>query len=539
MSDELFNNNNLEQNNSQENNSDHEYSKAHNDGTTQNFTIIQDNVSHQELSGIQDSNTSQEDTTNQYRFTNQDIIQDGNITESETNMSSGSNTGYRFWAEDNSSSTQSAGDNVSTFDPVIEIASENNTKVKTKLFRKAAGFIVRAALFGVIAGASFLGFNYAYYQVNPNATPIYFNFSDGFQFDKNGISMSLGNDDIKIATTTVSNAVIQQKTDITDVVEKTMPSIVTITSTFTESFAWFGEEYNQQNEGGGSGIIVGENDTELLIATNNHVVAKANKIMVDFINDEQVEAIVKGTDATADLAVITIEKKNLSEDTLSAIKIAKLGDSESVKVGQMAVAIGNALGYGQSVTVGYVSAKDREVDVADNKMVLLQTDAAINPGNSGGALLNLKGEVIGINTVKYASSEVEGMGYAIPISRAVPIIDELMNREILKDDEKGYLGIYIEDITQEFADAYGWPIGVYVKSNIPGGSAEKAGIFSGDIITAVNGSEITTRAQLQERITSYRVGTEIKLTIMRSINGEFQEKEITVVLGQNPELDKQ
>ncbi len=539
MSDELFNNNNLEQNNSQENNSDHEYSKAHNDGTTQNFTIIQDNVSHQELSGIQDSNTSQEETTNQYRFTNRDIIQDGNIIESETNMSSGSNTGYRFWAEDNSSSTQSFGDNVGSTDPVIEISSENNSKVKTKFFRKAAGFVVRAALFGVIAGASFLGFNYAYYQVNPNATPIYFNFSDGFQFDKNGISMSLGNDDIKIATTTVSNAVIQQKTDITDVVEKTMPSIVTITSTFTESFAWFGEEYNQQNEGGGSGIIVGENDTELLIATNNHVVAKANKIMVDFINDVQVEAIVKGTDATADLAVITIEKKNLSEDTLSAIKIAKLGDSESVKVGQMAVAIGNALGYGQSVTVGYVSAKDREVDVADNKMVLLQTDAAINPGNSGGALLNLKGEVIGINTVKYASSEVEGMGYAIPISRAVPIIDELMNREVLKDDEKGYLGIYIEDITQEFADAYGWPIGVYVKSNIPGGSAEKAGIFSGDIITAVNGSEITTRAQLQERITSYRVGTEIKLTIMRSINGEFQEKEITVVLGQNPELDKQ
>ena len=501
--------------------------------------LYNNNDSHQEINEIQDNNTSQETTTNQYRFSNQEIIQDGNISESETNSSSEGAAGYTFWAEENSTSTQSTADNFDNSNPIYDMPSKESSNRKPRFLRKAASFIVRAALFGVIAGASFLGFNYAYYQAYPNATPIYISFGDGFQSTRNGLNMSLGNSDIKIATTTVSNAVIQQKTDLTDVVEKTMPSIVTITSTFTESYAWFGEEYKQQNEGGGSGIIVGENDTELLIATNNHVVANTNKIMVDFIDNSQVEAVVKGTDTTADLAVLTIEKKNISKETLAAIKIAKLGDSESVKVGQMAVAIGNALGYGQSVTVGYVSAKDREVAVEDNKMVLLQTDAAINPGNSGGALLNLNGEVIGINTVKYASSEVEGMGYAIPISRAVPIIDDLMSREILKEDEKGYLGVYIEDITQELTDLYGWPIGVFVKSNIPGESAEKAGILSGDIITKINDTEITTRRQLQERITSFRVGTEVKLTIMRSVNGEYQEKEITVVLGQHPDLSEE
>lgn len=217
----------------------------------------------------------------------------------------------------------------------------------------------------------------------------------------------------------------------------------------------------------------------------------ADPIKVKFIDGTEATAIIKGTDAVADTAVISIDLSTIKDATLSTIKVAKLGDSKSVKVGEMAIAIGNALGYGQSTTVGYISAKDRKVKLEDKTMVLLQTDAAINPGNSGGALLNLNGEVIGINTVKYASSEVEGMGFAIPISRALPIINELKNREILKDTEKGYLGVYIEDVTEDIASTYNWPVGVYVKSTVEGGSAEKAGIIAGDIITKVNDTEIT------------------------------------------------
>jgi serine protease Do len=201
----------------------------------------------------------------------------------------------------------------------------------------------------------------------------------------------------------------------------------------------------------------------------------------------------------------------------------------------MAVAIGNALGYGQSTTVGYISAKDRKVQVDDKTMVLLQTDAAINPGNSGGALLNLKGEVIGINTVKYASSEVEGMGFAIPISKAMPIIDELMTREVLKDNEKGYLGVSYSDVTEEIANMYNWPVGVYVKEAVAGGSAAKAGIMPGDIIIQVNDTEITAGTQLKDKVTSYRAGTDIVVSVMRGANGKFERKEITVTLGGIPQ----
>lgn len=419
-------------------------------------------------------------------------------------------------------------------------ASSEGGKVKKKsFFRKAVSFLCAAAVFGVVAGATFIGINELYYNINPDAQSLSFNLRNGMKELENRLNLDIPNDsDLRISTTTVSENNIQQKTDITDVVEATMPSIVTITGTFTQTFDWFGQQYSEPNEGSGSGIIVGQNDKELLIATNNHVVEGAKPIKVTFIDNSQAEAIVKGTDAIADLAVISIDISTLSKETLNAIKIAKLGDSDSVKVGQMAIAIGNALGYGQSVTVGYISAKDREVMIDNNTMVLLQTDAAINPGNSGGALLNTKGEVIGINSVKYASSEVEGMGYAIPISRAVPIINELMNREILKEEEKGYLGVYIEAITEEVAEAYNWPIGIYVREVIAGGSAEKAGIVNGDIITKVNGTEVTATTQLQEKISSYRAGTDVKLTIMRMVDGKYVEKEISVTLFNKNVFDK-
>ena len=411
-------------------------------------------------------------------------------------------------------------------------SSSGAGKVKGKSFlKKAVAILCAAVVFGVIAGATFIGVNELYYNINPNAQSFSYSLRNGIDGFGNKLNLGIPRDsDKRLSTTTISENTIQQKTDITDVVEATMPSIVTITGTFTQTFDWFGQQYSEPNVGSGSGIIVGQNDKELLIATNNHVVEGANPLEVTFIDNTQAKAIVKGSDSVADLAVIAIDLSTISKDTMNAIKIAKLGDSDSVKVGQMAIAIGNALGYGQSVTVGYISAKDREVKIDNNTMVLLQTDAAINPGNSGGALLNTKGEVIGINSVKYASQEVEGMGYAIPISRAVPIINELMNRETIKEDEKGYLGVYIKEITEDIANAYNWPRGVYVRGVVEGGSADKAGIVTGDIITKVNGTQVTGATQLQEKISSYRAGTDIKLTIMRMVDGKYVEKEVTVNL---------
>lgn len=416
---------------------------------------------------------------------------------------------------------------------------ENKSGKKKNPFGKLAKFVLGAAVFGLIAGAAFVGFNSLYYRINPEAVPI--TFSLGGKLSNNGIIINPPIDrDKQLATTIVSQGTIEQKTDITDVVDKTMPSIVTIATTYTQSYYdWFGQQVDRQNEGGGSGIIVSKNENELLIATNNHVVEGADPIKVKFIDGTEAVAIIKGTDAVADLAVLSIDLSEIKSETLNEITVAALGDSDQVKVGQMAIAIGNALGYGQSTTVGYISAKDREVHVDDKTMVLLQTDAAINPGNSGGALLNLKGEVIGINTVKYASSEVEGMGFAIPISRAMPIIDELMNREVLKDNEKGYLGVSYSDVTEEIAAMYNWPVGVYVKEALADGSAAKAGIMTGDIITKVNDTEITAGTQLKEKITSYRVGTDITVTVMRGVNGKFEEKQITVTLGGVPQTQNQ
>lgn len=503
--------------------------------------------------------------------TNQNNVIQNNTNQINVNQNSGNQkeeaSSYSFWAEQIAASSQSQsgpayqnGQFNNYYDDRrdinqnnnqyhnnqnsgYEVPADNNKKKTPKglnFFKKVVKFVAGAAVFGFIAGACFLGFNMAYYRINPDAAPIAIKLGDsdglagGFK-----LNLSAASEEGKqIETTKITDGNIQQKTDISDVVDNTMPSIVTIATTYTQSYDWFGQQFDQQNEGGGSGIIVGKNDKELLIATNNHVVEGADPIKVKFIDGKEATAIIKGTDAVADLAVIAIDLSTIKEDTLSTIKVAMLGDSESVKVGEMSIAIGNALGYGQSTTVGYISAKDRKVELEDKTMVLLQTDAAINPGNSGGALLNLKGEVIGINTVKYASSEVEGMGFAIPISRAMPIINELMSREILAVDEKGFLGVSIEDVTEEISKTYNWPVGVYVTGTTEGGSAEKAGIVKGDIITKVDDTEITSRTQLKEKITSYRVGTDVTITVMRSANGNFAEKQITVKLGKNPESSK-
>ena len=331
------------------------------------------------------------------------------------------------------------------------------------------------------------------------------------------------------------------ETAVSNIAKDTLPAIVSINSTSSQPTNWFGQSIDQEVEGSGSGIIVGKDEKELLIATNNHVVEGTKSITVTFADGSKAPAVIKGTDPVADLAVVTVDITKLEDATLKAITVAKLGNSDDVKVGEMAIAIGNALGYGQSVTVGYVSAKDRKVEVSDGynskTMVLLQTDAAINPGNSGGALINMEGEVIGINTVKYASSEVEGMGYAIPITKATPIITELMSREVLSEAEQGYLGITGNDVTEDVAAYYNMPVGVYINEAVEGGAANKAGLKTDDIITKADDIEISSISQLKEYVNSLRVGSKVKITYMRNADGTYKEAQVTVTLGKNPSLN--
>jgi len=396
-----------------------------------------------------------------------------------------------------------------------------------KPMNKAVKFVSMAICFGLVAGLSFFGFQEIYYSINPNAVSNVMTSSQDRQ-----------NTAYEIGYTESASVVTEDKSVIEGVAEGTLPAIVSINCLATETTQWFGQSYDQQVEGSGSGIIVGKDEKELLIATNNHVVEGADNITVTFADGSEAEAIVKGTDSTADLAVVTVDISTLTAETLKSITVAKLGNSDDVEVGEMVIAIGNALGYGQSVTVGYVSAKDREVEVSDTystkTMVLLQTDAAINPGNSGGALINIDGEVIGINTVKYASSEVEGMGYAIPISEATPIINDLMTREVLTEAEKGYLGIMGQDVTEDVASYYNMPVGVYVEQVSEGGAADKAGLLAEDIITGADDLEISSISQLKEYVNSLRVGTEVTITYMRNTNGKYEEATVTVTLEQYP-----
>ena len=338
-----------------------------------------------------------------------------------------------------------------------------------------------------------------------------------------------------IENTEYTNQTIVYAEDVSQVASDVMPAIVAITNkTVQDLQAMFGIPLQQEVENSGSGIIVGKNDTELLIATNNHVVANATTLTVAFIDSNIYEAQIKGTSVENDLAVIAVELTDISNETLAVIEIATLGDSDSLKVGETAIAIGNALGYGQSVTRGIISALDREVVVENITSTLLQTDAAINPGNSGGALLNIKGEVIGINAVKYSKSDVEGMGYAIPISTAKPIISELMLRDTrvkVDEDVKGYLGIEPVTVTSGIAVTYNMPVGVYVRNIVGGGAADNAGIKAGDVITAFDGIPLTTSDGLIDTLKYYEAGETVEVVVQVSQNGGFEEKIIEVTLG--------
>ena len=325
-------------------------------------------------------------------------------------------------------------------------------------------------------------------------------------------------------------------TDVTEVVKTAMPCVVSITNFYT-AMDWYGDE--SEEEASGSGIIVGENENELLIVTNYHVIEDCNELSVQFIDDSEVLAYVKGSDQEHDLAVITVFLTDIEEATKQKIAIATLGNSDALQVGEPAIAIGNSLGYGQSVTTGVISALNREIMIDDDTTsFLIQTDAAINPGNSGGALLNVKGEVIGINSSKIADYLIEGMGYAIPISTAKPIIEELMLRETRQkvlDSERSFLGISGTDVTDEVARTYDMPQGVFVAQVLENSGEESAGLQKGDIIVAFDGENISHMTQLQELLEYYAAGTTVDVTVMRQSDSGYQEKVISVTLGYRTE----
>ena len=327
--------------------------------------------------------------------------------------------------------------------------------------------------------------------------------------------------------------------DVSEVVDKVMPAMVSIVNTYTENISYFGQSFSQEESASGSGIIVGQNEEELLIVTNYHVIEGADELAVSFVDDSVAKAQVKGTDASMDLAVIAIPLEDLEEGTKDNIAIAQLGDSEALKLGEPAIAIGNALGYGQSVTTGVISALDREIAVSDTSSgTFIQTNAAINPGNSGGALLNVNGEVIGINSNKIGGSAIEGMGYAIPISSAKPIIEDLMNRETktrVDEANMGYLGITGVTVTTDVASVYGMPEGVYVTQVLRGSGAEQAGITKGTIITKMDGISIASMDELKESLHYYAVGDTVEVTIMQGSIDGYEEKTVSVTLGDKAE----
>ena len=351
-----------------------------------------------------------------------------------------------------------------------------------------------------------------------------------YGFSKAGI----GNGATQLATTkTTSSSSSTSSEDLSGVSSNVMPSIVSITGKFeTTSQSWFGQTQSSESEGVGSGIIIGKKDGKILIATNNHVVVDAKSLSVGFVDGKSASATIRGTDSDADLAVVEVNTKDMKASTLKKIAVITLGDSSKLKTGERAIAIGNALGYGQSVTCGYISALNRQVQLTDKTMTLIQTDAAINPGNSGGALLNSKGELIGINTVKYSSEDVEGMGYAIPINTAKPIINKLIKNEATSESEQAYLGVSGQTIDSSMASQFDMPSGVYVQQVIKSSPAQEAGISAGDVIVSIDGSSVSTMDGLKEKISNLKAGKKVKIVVKRQNQmGTYEKKTLTVTLG--------
>ena len=418
-----------------------------------------------------------------------------------------------------------------------EETGRKNSRARRKgsAFKRVVGISAAALLFGTVAGGTMFG-------VNNLATNLIQTEEETVAHSKKASEVSTV--ELKEASTAVTTANSSSPTvaDVSPIVESAMPSVVAIKGTTSvEAYSWFGEDQSYDAASSGSGIIIGKNDTELLIVTNNHVVEDTKDLSVVFIDNEEVKAAIKGRDSDNDIAIIAVKLADIKPETIEKIGVAQMGDSDELKVGQGVVAIGNALGYGQSVTVGYVSAVDREVTTKDSSIKnLLQTDAAINPGNSGGALLNMSGEVIGINTAKYASTEVEGMGYAIPISKVKDIIADLSSKETRSDkvDEakQGYLGIQGKNIGEEVAEAYDMPRGVYVYKIVENSSAANSDLREKDIITKIDAQSVKSMEDLKDILSYYKSGEKIKLTVQRLNDSTYEEKEIEITLSDRSAL---
>ena len=420
--------------------------------------------------------------------------------------------------------------------------------------KKAGATIALAVIFGLVAAVVFQAANFAADRfLNTGKSSVQIKTTDSVDLQETA-------SDDSTADKVLSDS---ENGTVAAVAQASMPSVVAITTVSVQEIpSFFGYSSHQYKSAStGSGIIVGDNDDELLIATNNHVVDGATTLSVCFIGDDvanaetetvnagdngdlnvedAVSAKIKGTDADNDLAVVAVKKSDIPEDTLNQIKIAQIGSSDDLAVGQQVVAIGNALGYGQSVTSGWISALNRTISTDDgtNSTGLIQTDAAINPGNSGGALLNMKGELIGINSAKYADSAVEGMGYAIPISKAKPILEELINRETrekVDSSKKGYLGVSLANLTTEAIEMYNMPTGAFVRSVEDDSPAQEAGICKGDIIVKFDGQKVSDGDDLLDKLQYYKSGEKIEAVIARATNGEYEENTIELTLGTRPD----
>ena len=406
--------------------------------------------------------------------------------------------------------------------------------------KKIIGVILSALLFGLVAGGMMVGVNYIAQERN-----IYSILRDsGVENPEAMLSSPSVIPETEKSTQASENTVIassqgSEKT-VTEVAKEAMPSVVAITNMMRyqqNGFSIFGEVQKETElPASGSGVIVGQNDTELLIATNNHVIQDSNSLTVSFIDESTANAQVKGTDATVDLALVSVKLSDISPETREKIKAIKVGSSDDMEVGDPVVAIGNALGYGQSVTSGIISAKNRDVQTKEGvSKGLIQTDAAINPGNSGGALLNMQGELIGINVAKYADTDVEGMGYSIPSSAAEGILSSLSNlttRDKVPEGEQGVLGVQVKDIDAQTAESFAMPKGIYIFKVLEDTGAENSAIQERDIITKLDGQGVYTTADLKSLLSKYRAGEEVKLTLMRQDgSGKYNEVEVKVVLG--------
>lgn len=389
------------------------------------------------------------------------------------------------------------------------------------MLKKGAKLVAAAMAFGVLASVAFQGSNYMLDRSVGKAS---------------GGKTETAKVNLADPVSSRDESGVGQGLDVSDIAANVMPSLVSITNTGVQEMQnLFGQTMAYESQSSGTGIIIGQTDTELLIVTNNHVVNSAQVLSVGFADETACEAKVKGTDRDRDLAVIAVKMEDISKETREKIRVIELGRSSELQVGEQVIAIGNALGYGQSVTTGIVSALNRQVTVDDSTNTLIQTDAAINPGNSGGALLNRKGQLVGINSAKYSDTSVEGMGYAIPVDDVVGIIEGLMNRTIreekVPEEKQGFLGITGQDVTLEVSEAYDMPRGIYITSVEEGSAAEKAGLKKGNIIAKFDGASVSSMGELKEQLSYYKEGEEVTFAVWAVENGQYEERTVNVVLG--------